>query len=159
MDPDATGYLQFNCWRQVGMWVRLMNAIMAANERREQIIHCASARVNQHAAGSQGRWSRSPYSPLPRRPDGEDPRLGRSRRHAHQAHSDRRPGSRFHRCVRARQGLVGWPEKITHGALLRPLLNQPSNRLASNLIGPEPNILIESNSCRPCGSHALKAGA
>jgi transposase len=56
--PYTTVYNRFNRWRKVGVWDRLMDAIIAAYEARGetlQMIDSTSVRVHQQAAAQKNR--------------------------------------------------------------------------------------------------------
>lgn len=56
--PYTTVYNRFNRWRKVGVWDRLMNAVIAAYEaggEKLQMIDSTSVRVHQQAAAQKNR--------------------------------------------------------------------------------------------------------
>ena len=53
--PYTTVYNRFNRWRKVGIWDRLMDAIVKAHDGRVQMIDSSIVRVHQHASGVKKR--------------------------------------------------------------------------------------------------------
>jgi transposase len=54
--PYTTIYIRFNRWRKAGVWDRLMDAVIAANEakgQKLQMIDSKSVRVHQQAAAQK----------------------------------------------------------------------------------------------------------
>jgi transposase len=53
--PYTTAYNRFNRWRKAGIWDRLMDAVVKANDGKVQMIDSSIVRVDQHASGVKKR--------------------------------------------------------------------------------------------------------
>jgi transposase len=53
--PYTSAYNRFNRWRKAGIWDRLMDAVVKANDGNVQMIDSSIVRVHQHASGVKKR--------------------------------------------------------------------------------------------------------
>jgi len=51
--PYMSAYNRFNRWRKAGIWDRLMDAVVNAQEGKVQMIDSSIVRVHQHASGAK----------------------------------------------------------------------------------------------------------
>ena len=53
--PYTTAYNRFNRWRKAGIWDRLMDGVVKAQDGKVQMIDSSIVRVHQHASGVKKR--------------------------------------------------------------------------------------------------------
>jgi transposase len=118
-DPPTTFANRFRRWAKIGVWDRIFEAISTAYDGDLQMIDSSSIRVcistaatskrgtTCHAIRGSGPRSNRVHGAFARRPDHQDPRVGRCERLADCDQAYRRTGARRPQCGRHARQRVG----------------------------------------------------